>query len=70
MKIIVEIDGYRMEIPGDQIDDLTMSTPGELRDVPCSCQQPCGAVHRAYTGSWHLELTADLNSRPMWEVMG
>lgn len=68
-RIIIEIDGYRMEIPGDQIDNLTMSTPGDVIEVACDCTPgDCGYIHRAYTGPWHLELTADLNSQPLWKV--
>lgn len=63
MKIIVEVDGQRMEVVSE---DAVISTPADMKEVPCTCVRDCGYVHREFAGTWLLELSARLTTRPLW----
>lgn len=67
MKIIVEHEGARMEIPEEQIANWHLSLPSETVEVPCPDFPPCGYVHREWAGAWRIELEADLKSQPLWK---
>ena len=64
MRIVVEVDGYRMVIDHE---DINMSTVAVSEEVACDCLIPCGYVHRRLGRGSRLEISADLPFDPQWE---
>ncbi len=63
MKVIIEHDGYRMEIsdPG-----LTLETHQRRIEVPCPGATDCGYVHYEPLGRWRVDLSGELAEQPEW----
>lgn len=68
MKIIIEHEGARLEIPEEEIGAFEFSLPSRLAEVACECPGgPCGYVHRRHAGAWRIELMAELKAQPLWK---
>lgn len=67
MKVTIEHAGVRLELGEDQLQNVELSLPSEIAEVPCPCTPPCGYVHRQHAGKWSIALMADLTSQPLWK---
>ena len=68
MRVIVELEGARLEVPQEEIANIDFNVRGDVEEVPCDCPNgPCRGIHRKLTGVWNLDLSLTLNAQPMWE---
>jgi hypothetical protein len=66
MKITIEVEGLKMVLTDDLIEDVILKTPMNVERCDCDCPVPCKGVHQRFSGGGTFELKGKLTGRPLW----